>query len=129
MPTLPLANMVSAWYRHRLLSKFLVSEYLSLGVSRSRSRTSFVSRLTFENRRECPSCQFNSYFFLVEIFKIKTFQSRLGCVEILIEIVKTNRDYRDKSRFIEISRDLSRGFERFLLIDNCGRSHPSTDVY
>jgi hypothetical protein len=63
--------------------------------SRSRSRTSFVSRLTFENRRDYPSCQ----DFSVEIFKIETFQLRLGCVEIFIEIVETNWDYRDKSRW------------------------------
>ena len=44
-------------------------------------------------------------FISVEIFKIETFQSRLGCVEIFIEIVETNRDFRDfrdKSRFFEI---------------------------
>ncbi len=44
--------------------------------SRSRSRTSFVSRLTFENRRECPSYWDQLFFFSVEIFKIETFQLR-----------------------------------------------------
>jgi hypothetical protein len=69
--------------------------------------------------------EINFYFISVEIFKIETFQSRLGCVEILsrssrqIETFETNRDL---SRLFDI-------FERFLLIDNCGRSHPSTDVY
>ena len=89
-----------------------------------------VSRLTFENRRDYPSRRDQLFFFSVEIF-----QSRLIFVKIFIEIVETNRDYRDKSRlsrFIETFQDLSRFldiFERFLLIDNCGRSHPSTDVY
>ena len=44
--------------------------------------------------------EINFYFFSVEIFKIETFQSRLGCVEIFIEIVEINRDFRDKSRFL-----------------------------
>ncbi len=62
--------------------------------SRSRSRTSFVSRLTFENCRDYPSCRGQNFLSSVEIFKIETFQSRLGCVEI----IETYRDYRDKSR-------------------------------
>jgi hypothetical protein len=42
--------------------------------------------------------EINFYFILVEIFKIETFQSRLGCVDILlrssrqIETFETNRD-------------------------------------
>ena len=38
------------------------------------------------------------FFFLVKIFKIETFQSRLGCVKIFLKIVETIRDYQDKSR-------------------------------
>ncbi len=66
--------------------------------------------------RERPSCrdqflkpvkifstvEIDFYFISVEIFKIETFSSRLRCVEIFIEIVETNRDFRDKSRFFEI---------------------------
>ena len=49
--------------------------------------------------------EINFHFISVEIFKIETFQSRLGCVEILsrlsrlIESFETNRD---KTRFFEI---------------------------
>ncbi len=71
---------------------------------------SFVSRLTFENRRECPSCRDQLFFFSVEIFKIETFQSRLGCVEIFIETVKIFeicRDFQDLLRLFEIYRDIS----------------------
>ena len=49
-------------------------------------------------------------FISVEIFKIETFQSRLGCVKIFIEIVETNRDFRDFRDF----RDKSRFFEIFV---------------
>jgi hypothetical protein len=79
--------------------------------SRSRSKTSFVSRLTFEKCRECPSCQDQLFFFSVEIFKIKTFQSRLFRVEIFSTVkthslttsrsrlsIKTNRDYVETNR-------------------------------
>ncbi len=48
------------------------------------------------------------YFISVEIFKIKTFLSRLRCVEIFIEIIEINRDFQDKSRQIEIFRDICR---------------------
>jgi hypothetical protein len=73
--------------------------------SRSRSRSSFMWRLTFENRREYPSCQDQLFFFSVEIFKIEIFRSRFIFVEIFIEIVETNQDCRDLSRlsrFIKI---------------------------
>ncbi len=59
----------------------------------------------------------STFFFSVEIFKIKIFQSRFIFVEIFIEIVETNRDCRDfwdLSRLFEIYRDiltLSRLFE------------------
>ncbi len=39
-----------------------------------------------------------NFFFSVDIFKIETFQSRIGCVKIFIEIVETNWDHRDKLR-------------------------------
>ena len=48
----------------------------------------------------------STFFFSVKIFKIETFQLRLGCVEIFIEIVEINRDCRDKSRPIETNRDI-----------------------
>jgi hypothetical protein len=44
------------------------------------------------------------YFISVEIFKIEIFRSRFIFVEIFIEIVKTNRDRRDKSRLSRLSR-------------------------
>ncbi len=70
--------------------------------SRSRSRTSIVSRLTFENRQDYPSCRDQLFFILVKIFKIEIFQSRLCLVEIFVEIVETCRDCRDLSRRVEI---------------------------
>ncbi len=48
------------------------------------------------------------YFISVEIFKIKTFSSRLRCVEIFIKIVEANRDFRDYSRLFETNQDFSR---------------------
>ena len=99
----------------------------SQDLSRSRSRTSLVSRPTFLKCRDYPSRRDQLFFFSIEIFKVEIFQSRLICIEIYIEIVEINWDCRDKSRlsrFFEIYRDLSRFldiFERFLLIDNCGR--------
>ncbi len=56
----------------------------------SRSRSGFLdlSRPTFKNCRECPSYRDQLFFSSVKIFKIETFQSRLGCVEI-------NRDCQD----------------------------------
>ncbi len=55
-----------------------------------------MSRLTFLKCLDYPSCQ-HRLFFWVEIFKMKIFWSRFIFVEIFIEIVKTNRDCRDKS--------------------------------
>jgi hypothetical protein len=49
------------------------------------------------------------FFFSVEILKVKTFQSRLGCVKIFIEIVETNQDCQDLlrlSRFLDINGDI-----------------------
>jgi hypothetical protein len=69
---------------------------------RSRSRMSFVSRLTFENRRECPSCRDQLFFFSVKIFKIEIFQSRFIFVKILIEI------YENYSYFLIEIEKLSR---------------------
>jgi hypothetical protein len=48
----------------------------------------------------------NFFYFSLEIFKIKTFQSRLSCVEIFIKIVETNQDNQDFG-------DLSRLFKIF----------------
>ncbi len=93
--------------------------------SRSRSRTSLVSRLTFLKCRDYPSRQDQLFFFSVEIFKIETFQLRLGCVEIFIEIVETNQDFQDLSRLlrlIEISqhyRDFFKTFLRFQAQKSC----------
>jgi hypothetical protein len=42
-------------------------------------------------------------FFSVEIFKIETFQSRLGCVET----VEINRYFQDLSRLFKIYQDIS----------------------
>ncbi len=47
------------------------------------------------------------FFFSVKIFKIETFQSRLGCVEIFVETVEISRLSRF-SRFVQTFRDLSR---------------------
>ncbi len=50
------------------------------------------------------------FFFSVEIFKIETFQSRLGCVEIFVETVEINwdcRDFQDLLRLFEIYWDVS----------------------
>ncbi len=63
---------------------------------------SIVSRLTFENRRDYPSCRDQLFFILVEIFKIEIFQSRLCRVEIFVEIVETCWDCQDLSRRVEI---------------------------
>ncbi len=71
--------------------------------SRLRSRSSFVSRLAFENRQEYPSRWDQLFFFSVEIFKIEIFRLRFIFVEIFIEIVETNWDFRDLSRIFEIS--------------------------
>jgi len=52
----------------------------------------------------------STFFFSIEIFKIKIFQSRFIFVEIFIEIVETNRDcryFQDLSRLFEIYRDIS----------------------
>jgi hypothetical protein len=83
--------------------------------SRSRSRTSFMSRLIFENRRECPSCWDQLFFFSVEIFKIEifkieTFQSRLGCVKIFIktvEIFEICWDFWDLLRLFKVYQNIS----------------------
>jgi hypothetical protein len=78
--------------------------------SRSRSRTSFVSRLTFLKCQNYPSHRDQLFFFSVEIFEIEIFQSRFIFVEIFIEMVETNRDcqdFQDLSRLFEIYRDIS----------------------
>jgi hypothetical protein len=74
--------------------------------SRSRLRTSFVLRLTFENRRECPSCQ-DQFFFCS---RPRFFKSRLGYVKIFIKTVKIFKicwDFWDLLRLFEIYWDIS----------------------
>ncbi len=73
----------------------------------------------WDRDQDCPSCldqflkpvkifstvEINFYFISVEIFKIETFQLRLCCVEIFVEIVETHQDCRDLlrlSRFVEM---------------------------
>ncbi len=50
------------------------------------------------------------FYFLVEIFKIKTFQLRLSCVEIFIKTVKTVKIFEIINicqDFFEIYQDMS----------------------
>ncbi len=50
------------------------------------------------------------FFFSVEVFKIETFESRLSCVKIFIEIVEINQDFWDfwdLLRLFEIYQDIS----------------------
>jgi hypothetical protein len=52
----------------------------------------------------------STFFFSVEIFKIETFQSRLGCVKIFFETVKIFeicQDFQDLLRLFEIYWDIS----------------------
>jgi hypothetical protein len=63
------------------------------------------SRSTFETYQDYPYWLF---FVSSKIFEIKTFESRLICIKILIEIVETNPDCQDFSRNIDISQHLSR---------------------
>ncbi len=65
-----------------------------------------MSRLTFENRRDYPSCRDQLFFILVEIFKIEIFQSRLCRVEIFVKICQ------DASRFSRFVETLSRFVEK-----------------
>jgi hypothetical protein len=93
--------------------------------SRSRSRMSFVSRLTFENRRECPSCWDQLFFSRSRFLKPRFFNRDLSLSRYLsrwsryietIETIKIVETFQNLLRFLDI-------FERFLLIDNCRRSH------
>jgi hypothetical protein len=81
---------------------------LSLGGldnwDQSRSRFLDLSRSTFETCQDYPLCWDQNFYFSVKIFKIKTFQLRLICIKIFIEIVKINWDCQDFSRFIKISQ-------------------------
>ena len=85
--------------------------------SRLRSRTSFVSRQTFLNRRDCPSCQDQLFFSRSKFLKSRLFSrdfdasrflSRLQDPSRLSRFVKTRRDYRELSRR---SQDLSRNLD------------------
>ena len=79
--------------------------------SRSRLRTSFVSRLTFLNCRDFLDGRDRLFFFSVEIFKIEIFQSRLWRVEIFVEIVKIFEICRDAVKICREILTLSRPFE------------------
>jgi hypothetical protein len=81
---------------------------LSLGVSTVKINFWNLSRLSLLLRQDY-------FFFLVKIFKIETFQSRLSCVKIFIKTVKICQDF---SRFIKISqhyRDFLRYFRPKIL--------------
>ncbi len=73
--------------------------------SRSRSRTSIASKLTFENRQDYPSRRDRLLFYLGQDFKNQDFSVEIYlCQDIY-------RDCRDKSRLsrqIETNRDFSR---------------------
>ncbi len=76
--------------------------------SRSRSRTSIVSRLTFENCRDYPSFRDQLFFISVEIFQSRFFSRDFDASRFLsrlLRFAKTRRDFRDLSR---CSQDLSR---------------------
>jgi hypothetical protein len=56
------------------------------------------------------SVEIRLFYVSVEIFKIKTFESRLGKVKIFIatvEIYQDCQDFRDLSRVFEIYQDIS----------------------
>ncbi len=81
---------------------------LSLGVSTVETNFWKPSRMSIMSR--------STFFFSVEIFKIKTLQSRLGCIEIFVETVKIFvetveinwdcQDFQDLSRLFKIYRDI-----------------------
>ncbi len=87
----------------------------SRDLLRSRSRTSFVSRLTYLKCRDYPSCQDQLFFSLVQIFKIKIFLLRFIFVEIFIDIVETFKIYQEFLRFLDIIKTFSRLFRDFRL--------------
>jgi hypothetical protein len=66
----------------------------------STSRMSLVLRPTFFKFQDFLDGQDWIFFFLVKIFEIATFQLRLGCIKIFIEIVETNLDHRDNHDFL-----------------------------
>jgi hypothetical protein len=91
--------------------------FLRLGVSTVKtnqdwkSRLALVSRPTFETFQIVHRVAIKNLYFLVEFFKIKTFQLRL-CMSRFslrlsrcIEIVKI---FQDALRFVETHQDLSR---------------------
>ncbi len=83
--------------------------------SRSSSRMSFVSRLTFLKCRDYPSRRDQLFFFSVEIFKIEIFQSRFIFIKIFIEIVET------KSRYLNLDRGISIVETNFLKLSRFSR--------
>ncbi len=78
--------------------------------NQSRLRTSFMSRLTFENRWECPSCQDQLFFSRLRFLKSRLFSQdwRVIFLSRLSRRVKICWDTSRLSRFVESSWDLSR---------------------
>ena len=92
------------------------SIFLSLGVSTVETNFWKPSRMSIISR--------STFFLLVRIFKIETFQSRLGWVKIFVETVKIFEIFeicRDFSRFVETFWDLSRLFEIYRDISTLSR--------
>ncbi len=61
------------------------------------------------------------FLFSVEIFKIKTFQLRLGCVKIFIETVEIFeicQDFQDLLRLFEIYPDISKLWRLFEVLQH-----------
>jgi hypothetical protein len=86
-----------------------------------RSRTSFVSRLTFENYQECPSCRDQLFFSWSRFLKLRLFNpdlaasifsSRLLIFSRFVEFFKICWDF---SRFTEISRHYRDFFSYFTI--------------
>ncbi len=85
--------------------------------SRSRSRTSIVSRLTFENRRDYPTCR-DPLFFLGRDFENRDFSVEIYlCRDIYRDrqdlsrssrLIKTVEIYWEFSRFLDINETFSR---------------------
>jgi hypothetical protein len=85
--------------------------------SRSRSRMSFVSRPTFENRRECPSCRDQLFFYWSRFLKSRLFNRDLAGSRFLSRLSRFLRF----SRFVETFWDLSRLFEIYRDISTLSR--------
>ncbi len=99
--------MIFQFLQGRFCAKSKPGGLDSWDQSRSRLRLFFVSSLTFFKCQDFLDGRDHPFFFSVEIFKIETFQSRLGCVKIFIETVEICRDFQDLLRLFEIYRDIS----------------------